>query len=107
MVNGSSRLFVEISVEDRHGEVEGAVAILVVDEEHTDKLLTDIDLRRIVLLGTTYDPNRVVRECLAEVALDFRHLGFVHTKPFPCSNRLPLPRAGGAGKGAGFERQIP
>ena len=75
-------LVLEIRVEDRHGEVERAVAVLVVDEEHAHEFLTDLNFRRVGLLRATDDADRVVRKGLAQIALDFSHLGFVHYRSF-------------------------
>lgn len=40
----------EIVLEDRHLELERAIIVLVVDEEHADELLADIDLGAVILL---------------------------------------------------------
>jgi hypothetical protein len=39
-----SALFDQIVLEDRHLELEGAVVVFVVDKEHADEFLADIDL---------------------------------------------------------------
>ena len=65
MVNGRPAQpgsVLEIRIEDRHGEVEGAVAVLVVDEEHAHELLSDIDFGGIGLLRPADDANGRVRE---------------------------------------------
>ena len=39
-----SALFDQIVLEDRHLELEGAVVVFVIDKEHADEFLADIDL---------------------------------------------------------------
>ena len=43
-------------------KLKRAVAVLVVEEEHADELVADIDLGRIVLLRPPDDAQRVVCE---------------------------------------------
>src|ERR687898_2670197 len=80
-LENSSHVF-EVGVEDRHREVERTIAILVVHEEDAYELLADIHLRRIGFLRPPDDADRVVCKGLAQVALDFRHLGLFHYEPF-------------------------
>ena len=56
-----SRSILEIRIEDGHGEVEGAVSILVVEEQHADEFLTDVNFGRVGP-GPTDHADRVVRE---------------------------------------------
>jgi hypothetical protein len=54
----------QIVLEDRHLELERAVVILVIDKQHADELLADIDLSSFFGRGTTRIlglPNRRLR----------------------------------------------
>src|SRR5437764_84719 len=67
-------LILQVGVEDRHGEVERPVPVLVVEEQDSDELLAHVNFRRIGFLRASDDTDRVVRKGLAQEALDFCHL---------------------------------
>jgi hypothetical protein len=46
-----SSLVVEVDVEDRHREIVGQIAVLIVAENDADELVAEIDFRRIILGG--------------------------------------------------------
>ena len=46
----SSALIDQIVLEDSHLELERAIVVFIVDEQHADEFLTDIDLGGVVLL---------------------------------------------------------
>ena len=54
---GCSALIDQILLEDRHLELERAVVVFVVDEQHADEFLADIDLGRVVLLRPRHHAN--------------------------------------------------
>src|SRR3712207_8904431 len=56
--NGGAASLRKVGVEDRHGEDEGAVAVLVVEGEGADELLADVDLGHVVLLRAPDDADR-------------------------------------------------
>src|SRR5204862_62848 len=45
----------QVLFQDRHLELERAIVILVIDEQHADEFLADIDLGRVVLFRPRHD----------------------------------------------------
>src|SRR5258708_38796039 len=74
----ASALLDQILLEDRHLELKRAVVVFIVDEQHADEFLTDIDLRRIVLLGSRYHPNPGIAEQALEISVEFPDFLNVH-----------------------------
>src|SRR5262249_30973553 len=60
----------KIDVEDRHREIVGAIAVLVVDVDHAEKLIAEIDLCGIVLARPHLDCDLRVERAL-EVGVEF------------------------------------
>jgi hypothetical protein len=50
MRSGSIKI-VQIDIQDSHGEIEREIAVLVVPEKDTQKLVPDIDFSRVILAG--------------------------------------------------------
>src|SRR5690606_16338946 len=65
------RQSVEIDVEDRHREIVGQLAVVVVLEDDAEELLTEIDLARIVLARACLDLKLRVLERALEVGVEF------------------------------------
>src|ERR1700757_3273144 len=68
----------QIVLEDRHLELERAIVVLVIDEQHADELLADIDLGRIVLLRARHDPDLGIAEHALEIGVEFPDFLNVH-----------------------------
>src|SRR5262245_32591683 len=60
----------QIRAEDRHLEIVGAFRVLVVDEQHADELLADIDLGGVVLLRPRHHADARVAEQPLQIGLD-------------------------------------
>jgi hypothetical protein len=71
-------LFDQIVLEDRHLELEGAIIVLVVDEEHADELLADIDFSGIVLLGARHDTDLGIAKYALEIGVELPDFLNVH-----------------------------
>ena len=65
-------------LEDRHLEIVRAVVVLVVDEQHADELLADIDLGRVVLLRPRHHANLGVAEHALEIGVELPDFLNVH-----------------------------
>ena len=68
----------QILLEDRHLELERAIVVLVIDEQHADELLADIDLRRIVLLRPRHDADFRIAEQTLEIGVKLPDFLNVH-----------------------------
>src|SRR5215831_13783268 len=75
------RLF-QIGREDRHLEIVAALIVLVVDEQHADELLADIDLGGIVLFRTRHDTQPGVAEQLSHIIFQLADFLDVHGSSF-------------------------
>jgi hypothetical protein len=76
---------VEIAAQDRHLEVIRPLVVFVVDEQHADEFVADIDLGGIVLLRPRHDADARVAEQLLEVGVEF--LDFLYVSCFCCATR--------------------
>src|SRR4051812_20094377 len=74
----ASLLIDEIVLEDRHLELERAIVVLIIDEEHTDEFLADIDLGGIILLRPRHDANPGVAENALEIGVELPDFLNVH-----------------------------
>src|SRR3954471_10901797 len=74
----ASLLIDEIVLEDRHLELERAIVVLVVDEEHTDEFLADIDLGGIILLRPRHDADLGIAEYALQVRVELPDFLDVH-----------------------------
>jgi hypothetical protein len=70
----------EVVLEDRHLELERAIIVLVVDEEHTDEFLADIDLGGIILLRPRYDADLGIAEYALQIRVELPNFLDVHGK---------------------------
>ena len=68
----------QIVFEDRHLELERAIIVLVVDEQHADELLADIDLGGIVLLRPWHDADLGIAEYALEIGVELSDFLNVH-----------------------------
>src|SRR5690606_17171343 len=83
----SERLMsLEVVVEDGHLEGIGQFIVLVVAEQDTHELIADIDLRRIILLGTLANDDGIQAEGRPQILLQFYNLVTVHQQS-PCAPR--------------------
>src|SRR6266403_3404041 len=76
--HGASPLVDQVLLQDRHLELERTVVVLVIDEQHADEFLADIDLRRIVLLRPRHYADLLVAEQALEVGVEFPDFLNVH-----------------------------
>src|SRR5579871_2249041 len=72
----------QISREDRHLEIVAALVIFIVDEQHTDKLLADIDFGGIILFWTRHDTQFGVAEQASHITFQLTDLLDVHDSSF-------------------------
>ena len=70
----------EVVLEDRHLELERAIIVLVVDEEHTDEFLADINLGGIILLRPRYDADLGIAEYALRIRVELPNFLDVHGK---------------------------
>ena len=74
----ASALLDQIVLEDRHLELERAIVVLVIDEQHADEFLADIDLGRIVLFRPRHHANLGIAEQALEIGVEFPDFLNVH-----------------------------
>ena len=75
---GRSVLLDQIVLEDRHLELERAVVVFIVDEQHADEFLADIDLGRIVLLRPRHHADLGIAEQALEIGVELPDFLNVH-----------------------------
>ena len=68
----------QIFLEDRHLELERAIVVLVIDEQHADELLADIDLGGVVLLRPRHDADLGIAEYALEIGVELPDFLNVH-----------------------------
>src|ERR1700760_4755700 len=73
-----SVLIDQIVFQNSHLELERAIVVLVIDEQHADEFLANIDLGGIVLLGTRNHADFGVAEYTLEVGVEFPDFLNVH-----------------------------
>jgi hypothetical protein len=78
--NSETRLaFVdEIVFQDSHLELERTIIVLVVDKQHTDEFLADIDFRRVIFLRSRHDTNFRIAEQTLEIRIELPDFLNVH-----------------------------
>jgi hypothetical protein len=75
------RLRGEIEFQDRHLELIGDLAILVIAVDHADEFVGNIDLGRVLRLRPRADLDGVVLEGLAKICLELHEFVTVHDRP--------------------------
>ena len=60
----------QIVLEDRHLELERAIVVLVIDEQHADELLANIDFSGIVLLRPRHHADLRITEYALEISVE-------------------------------------
>jgi hypothetical protein len=68
----------EIVFEDRHLELIRAIVVLVIDEQHADEFLADINLGGIVFFRTRHDSDFLIAERALEISVELSDFGNVH-----------------------------
>ena len=68
----------QIFLEDRHLKLERAIVVLVIDEQHADELLADIDLGGVVLLRPRHDADLGIAEHALEIGVELPDFLNVH-----------------------------
>src|SRR3954462_12189010 len=76
----ASLLVDQIVLEDRHLELERAIIVLVVDEEHADEFLADIDFGGIILLRPRHDADLGIAEYALQIRVELPNFLHVHGK---------------------------
>src|SRR5882757_684739 len=74
----AKQLLAQILFEDRHLELERAIIILVVDEQHADEFFADIDLGRVVLLRPRHHADLGIAEYAFEIRVKLPDFLNVH-----------------------------
>src|SRR3569833_1160629 len=67
----------KIVFEDRHLELIGPIVVLVIDEQHADEFLADINLRGIVLFRARHDADFLIAERALEISVELSDFGNV------------------------------
>ena len=62
------------------GSIVISIVILVIDEQHADELLADIDLGGIVLLRPRHDADLGIAEYALQIRVELSHFLDVHGK---------------------------
>ena len=75
---GHFDFFLDVGLEDRHLELVGPVIVLVIDEQHADEFLADINLGGIVLLRARHDADFWVAEQALEISVELPDFRNVH-----------------------------
>src|SRR5437879_13700490 len=78
MSASGSPLLQLILFQDRHLELERAVLVLVIDEQHADEFLADIDLRGVVLFRPRHDTDFRIAEHALEIGVELSDFLNVH-----------------------------
>src|SRR5512144_2880320 len=68
----------QIFLEDRHLELERAIVVLVIDEQHADELLADIDFGGVVLFRPRHDTDLGIAEYALEIGVELPDFLNVH-----------------------------
>src|SRR6202040_731603 len=74
----TSALLDQIVLENRHLELKRAVVVFIIDEQHADEFLTDIDLGGIVLLRPRHHANLGIAEKAFEIGVELPDFLNVH-----------------------------
>src|SRR3954449_9563274 len=74
----ASALLHQIVLEDCHLEWERAIVVFIIDEQHADEFLSDIDLRRIVLLRPWHHANFGIAKQTLEIGVELPDFLNVH-----------------------------
>ncbi|MFT3811540.1 MAG: hypothetical protein QM698_16630 [Micropepsaceae bacterium] len=90
-----SALGIEVDVQDRHIELIGRLAVLDVLGHHADEIGAEIDLDRVLDVGTRAQIDRLVAERVAQIGLDALRVLAVHDGS-PDAARRALPMPGGS-----------
>src|ERR1700751_95621 len=80
-------LLYQIVLEDRHLELERAIVILVIDEQHADEFLADIDFSGIVLFRSRHHADLRITESAFEICVELPDFLNVHSG-LPCDYDL-------------------
>jgi hypothetical protein len=78
--------------QDRHLEIVRPLVVFIVDEQHTDELIADIDFGGIVLLRPRHHADARIGEQLLEISVELFDFLHVHRGP---PERDPIARGGG------------
>src|SRR5882757_3069082 len=73
-----SPLLEQILFQDCHLELERAIVVLVIDEQHADEFLADIDFGGAILFRTRHDADFWIAEHALEVGVEFSDFLNVH-----------------------------
>src|SRR5688572_7692183 len=68
----------QIFLEDRHLKLERAIVVLVIDEQHADELLADINFSGVVLFRPRHDANLWIAEYALEIGVELPDFLNVH-----------------------------
>src|SRR5882757_503392 len=68
----------QVFLENRHLELERAIVVLVIDEQHPDELLADIDLGGVVLFRPWHDADLRIAEYTLEIGVELPDFLNVH-----------------------------
>src|SRR6478609_5892912 len=74
----AARLLRQILFEDCHLKLERAIVVLVIDEQHADELLADIDFSGVVLFRPRHDADLWIAEYALEISVEFPDFLNVH-----------------------------
>jgi hypothetical protein len=74
----ASALLDQIVLQDRHLKLKRAIVVLVIDEQHADELLANIDFCRVVLFGPRHHTNLLIAEQALKIGVEFPDFLNVH-----------------------------
>jgi hypothetical protein len=78
LASNTLALLDEIVLKDGHLELEGTVVVFIIDEQHADELLSDIDLSGIIFLRPRHHADFGIAKQTLEIGVELPDFLNVH-----------------------------